>query len=140
MARYDIDKATVRKALPPRREPYWGAPVERGLFVGFRRLDMGGNWVARYHTDDKRHVYQALGTVSPDNDYETAKREARRWRKTVEAGIQTADVETVAEACADYADALRRAKRTTTAADAERRFVRIVDNDPLGKVKLAQLR
>ncbi|MGV8921348.1 MAG: tyrosine-type recombinase/integrase [Pseudomonas sp.] len=140
MARIDIDKARERNALDARREPYWGAPVERGLSVGFRRLEMGGNWVARYHTEDKRHVYQALGTVSVENDYESAKREARRWRKSVDAGVQIAGVETVADACADYVTALRREKRTTTADDAERRFTRIINSDPLGSVRLAQLR
>lgn len=140
MARHDIDKATVRNKLEPRREPYWGAPVERGLFVGFRRLELGGNWVARFHTEDKRHVYQSLGYVSPENDYEAAKREARRWSKTVDAGVGAADVDSVAAACADYVLSLRKAKREKTATDAERRFARTINSDPLGAVKLAKLR
>src|SRR5690606_10014177 len=129
MARYDIDKATVRKALPPRREPYWGAPVERGLFVGFRRLEQGGNWVARYHGDDKRHVYQSLGAVSRDNDYEAAKVAARRWRRAQEAGVQTNRVLTVADVCRDYTDAIKAEGRERTAVDARKRFDRIVYDD-----------
>lgn len=140
MTRESIDKAGVRNRLQSRREPYWGAPVERGLFVGFRRLDMGGNWVARYRTDDGRQTYKALGPVTDENDYDAAKAEARRWRKTVDAGVKSGDVETVADACADYAKALRKAKRETAASDAERRFARTIDADPLGRIKLAQLR
>lgn len=140
MARYELDKAGVRGQLKPRREPYWGAPVERGLYVGFRRLEHGGNWIARYHTDDKAHLYQSLGPVSPDNDYDHAKREARRWRKSIDAGVDTGEVETVAAACAEYVGSLRKEKRETAARDAERRFARTVDPDPLGKVKLTQLR
>lgn len=139
MARQDIDKATVRNKLSPRREPYWGAPVERGLFVGFRRLDHGGNWIARYRIEGGQR-YHALGAATDTNDYENAKREARRWRKAMDAGVNSADVETVAAACADYVDTLRREKRESAADDAERRFARTVDGDPLGKVKLSQLR
>ena len=81
MACESIDKAGLRNRLQPRREPYWGPPVERGLYVGFRRLDMGGNWVARYRSDDGGQVYKALGPVTEENDYDAAKTEARRWRK-----------------------------------------------------------
>jgi site-specific recombinase XerD len=137
---HELHKASARERLVERREPYWGPPVERGLFVGFRRLRHGGNWIARYRNEDGKQVYQALGTVSTERDYESATKEARRWRKSVDAGIQTREVETIADACADYVKTLRRAKREKTAADAEKRFARIVDQDALGKVKLANLR
>jgi integrase len=140
MARESIDKAGTRNRLQPRREPYWGAPVERGLYVGFRRLDLGGNWVARYRADDGRQAYKALGPATDENDYDAAKAEARRWRKTVDAGVRAGDVETVADACADYVKALRKTKRDKAADDAERRFARTVDADPLGRIKLAQVR
>ena len=29
----DITRKGARNELKPRREPYWGAPIERGLFV-----------------------------------------------------------------------------------------------------------
>ncbi|MCD9026693.1 tyrosine-type recombinase/integrase [Luteimonas sp. BDR2-5] len=140
MPRENIDRAGVRNRLRPRREPYWGAPVERGLYVGFRRLAFGGNWVARYYNDDGRQAYKALGPVSDENNYDVAKSEARRWRKSVDAGVTTGEVDTVAEACADYVRALRNAGREAAAADAERRFARVIDADPLGNIKLARLR
>lgn len=140
MGREAIDRAGVRARLAPRREPYWGPPIERGLFVGFRRVAMGGNWVARYRTDEGGQAYKALGPATEANDYEVAKRAARAWRKSVDAGVAAGDVETVAAACADYVAALRKAKREKAAADAERRFARTIDNDPLGAVKLEKLR
>jgi len=139
MARHDIDKSTVRNRLEPRREPYWGAPVERGLFVGFRRLSLGGNWVARYHKEDRTHVYQALGPVTAENDYENAKREARRWRKTVDAGVQTDRLLTVADVCRDYTGAIEAEGRTRAAADARKRFDRIVYSDPIGNLRADKL-
>src|SRR5690625_1886638 len=106
MARPEIDKAGVRNRLEPRREPYWGAPVERGLYVGFRRLDMGGNWIGRYRNDEGKQVYQSLGQVTPENDYEAAKRAARRWRTSLEAGVKVDPTLTVSDVCDQYADAM----------------------------------
>lgn len=139
MARHDIDKAGVRNKLEPRREPYWGSPVERGLFVGFRRLDKGGNWVARYRTEEGQK-YRALGAATDTNDYAEACKAARRWKKEMDAGVKTHDVITVGEACRAYMDQLRRDGREETALDVEQRFNRTVFADPLGKVKLSALR
>ena len=140
MARHAIDKATVRSKLPQRREPYWGAPVERGLFVGFRRLEQGGNWIARFRTPEAKQAYHSLGQATADHDYDWAKQEARRWRKALEAGIKPDEVDTVADACNAYVEQLKRDKRERTATDAEKRFQRTIHSDPLGKVKLAHLR
>lgn len=139
MARNDIDKATVRNKLAPRREPYWGAPVERGLYVGFRRLAQGGNWIARYHTEDRRHVYHSLGPVSAENDYEAAARAAKRWRRTVDAGVQADRVLTVADVVDQYADALEAEGRAAAAIDARKRFQRTVHGDALGKLRADKL-
>lgn len=139
MARFEIDKAGTRNKLEPRREPYWGAPVERGLFVGFRRLEQGGNWIARYRTEDGKQVYQSLGAVSQENDYEAAKREARRWRRSADAGIQTDRILTVADVCTDYTKALEADGRHRSSLDARKRFDRIVHDDEIGKIRADKL-
>lgn len=139
MARPDIDKARVRNELEPRREPYWGAPVERGLFVGFRRLEQGGNWVARYRNEEGRQVYRALGPVTPTNDYEAAKQEARRWRRSVDDGVLVDRTLTVADVCSQYADALEAEGRLRAAHDSRKRFRRIVEDDPIGKIRAEKL-
>lgn len=139
MARHDIDKAGVRNKLQPRREPYWGAPVERGLFVGFRRLEQGGNWIARYRNDEGRQVYNALGQVTPAYDYEAAKRDARQWSRAVVAGVRTDTLLTVADVCRDYTKAMAAEGRERSSVDATKTFNRIVYNDPIGKVRADKL-
>ena len=139
MARESIDKAGVRNRLQPRREPYWGPPVERGLYVGFRRLDMGGNWIGRYRGHDGKQVYKSLGPVTAENDYETVKREARRWMRAVDAGVQTDRIVTVADVCRDYTAAMEAAGRTRAATDARKRFDRIVYDDPIGELRADKL-
>lgn len=139
MARPDIDKKRVRDDLAPRREPYWGAPVERGLFVGFRRLELGGNWVARYRNEEGKQVYRALGPVTTANDYEAAKQEARRWRRSVDEGVVVDRLLTVADVCRDYADAMDAEGRTRAAHDNRKRFRRIVEDDPIGKIRADKL-
>lgn len=138
MARFEIDKASVRNKLKPRRSPYWGPPVERGLYVGFRKLERGGTWIARYRTDDGQK-YSSLGLVSATNDYEAAKREARRWRRKVDAGVQTDRVLTVSDVCNDYADALEAEGRERSAIDARKMFDRIIHRDPIGKIRADKL-
>lgn len=138
MARFEIDKAGVRNKLEPRRSPYWGPPVERGLYVGFRKLERGGTWIARYRTDDGQK-YNSLGLVSATNDYEAAKREARRWARIVEAGVQADRPLTVADVCRDYVEAMKAEGRERAATDARKRFDRQVYNDPIGKVRADKL-
>lgn len=139
MARFAIDKATIRNGLEPRREPYWGAPVERGLYVGFRRLEQGGNWIARYRGEDGRQSYQSLGPVTQANDYEAAKVAARRWQRSLEAGVQTDRIVTVADVCRDYTAALAAEGRERAATDSSKRFDRIVYADPIGKLRADKL-
>lgn len=138
MARHDIDKASVRNKLEPRRDPYWGAPVERGLYVGFRRLEQGGTWIVRYRTDDGQR-FKSLGHVTAQNDYEAAKSEARRWRRIMDAGVQTDRPLTVADVCAEYTAAIKAEGRERTATDARKRFDRIVYDDPIGKIRADKL-
>lgn len=141
MPRFAIDKASVRNKLSARREPYWGAPVERGLFVGFRKSEGGwGSWVARFHDEDRRHRYNSLGPVSAENDYEAAKSAARRWAKALAAGVETKDVRTIADACAEYVKDRRTVKGEATARDAEARFEREIDNHAIAKLPLDRVR
>lgn len=140
MARYSIDKSGTRKALEPRREPYWGAPIERGLYLGFRKLETGGGtWVARCYSDG-RHRYHSVGYADGvEHDY--AVKVARDWAKTLRDGIDTANApQTVAEVCREYVEDRRQEKGEANARDAEYRYKRTVYNNPIGRVKLAKLR
>lgn len=148
MARKDIDKARVRNGLAPRREPYWGTPIGRGLFLGFRKLDDGGTWIARQRDDDGDQKYKSLGRVDAV-PYEDAVKAAHAWAKQVGDGVDTSEVQTVADACRAYVANRRRAKGDANADDAEGRFrravfgkkaVKLEKGGTLGDLKLAKIR
>ncbi|MGH8116588.1 MAG: tyrosine-type recombinase/integrase [Rhodanobacteraceae bacterium] len=136
--RYAIDKARARDRLQPRREPYWGAPLSRGLFLGFRKLATGGTWIARYH-DDGQHRYHSLGYVDAVT-YDEAVAAARAWAKAANAGVDTTKVRTVADVCREYIEDRRREKGDTAANAIEGHFRRYVFDAPIGKTKLDRVR
>lgn len=135
-----IHKAAVRKALRPRREPYWGPPLARGHFVGYRRIADGeGSWIARARGEDGHQRYKSLGLATAVFDYDAACKEARRWFTDLEAGVSDEAI-TVAQACREYVEDRRREKGEASARDAERRFVRTVYDTELGRRPLSKIR
>ena len=139
MARFEIDKARVRNRLDVRREPYWGAPIARGLFIGYRKLEQGGTWIARWRDDDGKQRYQSIGHAD-STPYDDAVKAAHAWAKQRDAGIDTSEVQTVADACKAYVKDRRREKGDANADDAEGRFMRTVYQHAIGNVKLTKLR
>lgn len=133
----DLSKVGERERLKARREPHWQR-LRTGCFLGFRPSKRGGKgtWIARaYDEDASKYRVKSLGdfgTLSGNEMFAAAKREAEALAELVEAGGEVrAKIETVADACRDYAKGRP---------EAESRFKRYVYNDPLGKVKLAKLR
>ncbi|ROO25621.1 tyrosine-type recombinase/integrase [Salinisphaera japonica] len=139
VARYEIDKAGVRKKLPPRREPYWGAPLDRGLYLGFRKLAAGGTWIARLHSEGAKHRHKSLG-YSDAITHDQAVKAARAWARSLEAGVDTTRIKTVSDACRDYVKDRRREKGESNVADTAGRFRRTVYGDPIGEIELSKLR
>ena len=136
----EIHLSSIRKGLKPRREPYWGAPIARGEFIGFRKLDAeSGTWIARMRNEGGHQVYRSLGRVSEAFDFDKAKEAARLWFKLRESGISD-DVLTVADACRQYVEDRKREKGAATAHDAEMRFKRTIYDNPIGARALAKLR
>lgn len=133
----DLSKVGERERLKVRREPHWQR-LRAGCFLGFRPSKRGGKgtWIARaYDEDARRYQVKSLGDFGtlPGNEmFAAAKKEAEALAELVEAGGEIrAKVETVADACREYAE---------TRPEAESRFTRYVYGDPLAKVKLAKLR
>ncbi len=136
----EIHKVGVRKALRPRREPYWGPPLARGRYVGFRKIADGkGSWIARAREEDGHQRYKSLGIATPALGYDAACKEARRWFADLEAGVSDEAI-TVAQACREYVDDRRREKGTSSARDAEMRFARTVYDTELGRRPLSKVR
>src|SRR5258708_9350869 len=133
---HDISKTSVRNVLDPRREPYWQR-LETGMYIGFRKLEAGaGTWIARRRNDEGSQEYRALGTVAA---YDDAVKLAREWFAARDAGVSRQGM-TVKEACEHYVKHLRIHKSAASAADAEGRFRRLVNDAKIGKVDLAKLR
>lgn len=130
-----IQRSSERKALTPRREPYW-ARIETGAYLGFRKLDDGtGTWVARWRDESGGQKYNSLGAQP---DYDTAARKAREWFDQCKGG--STEVVDVAEACRRYVEDRRREKGEATAKDAEGRFKRHVYSTKFGRLALSALR
>lgn len=139
MARENIDKARVRARLIARREPYWGPRIARGLFIGFRKLENGGTWIARLRDEDGRQRYTSIGHADA-TPYDDAVKSAHAWARQVDAGVDTSEVQTVKDACEAYVEDRRREVGDANADDADGRFKRNVYGHAIGKIKLAKLR
>lgn len=138
-----LDTKTGREALRPRREPYW-SKVAAGRFLGFRRLEIGGTWVARYRSDDGSQHYRALGELTPCFGYDEARAAADAWFRDLDRGVtgflDDGTPATVATACSRYLDDRRRTRGPANARDAERRFARTIDGTALAALPLARVR
>jgi integrase len=131
----DISKATHRRKLRPRSEPYW-RKLAAGKALGVRIGRHGESWVARLTVDGKK-TYQALTEA---NDYDEAERVARTWFDQQVAGIVHGA--TVEDAARRYVDAVKTAKGEDTRAtkDAAAIMRRHCYGTAFGAIKLADLR
>lgn len=138
---YRLHLSKDRNALKPRREPYWGAPLARGQYVGLRKINADtSTWIARYRDDELRQNYKSLGIVSATFDFDQAKAKAEEWIKLLAAGVKPSDVTTVADACRRYVEERKASKSAACSHDAEKRFERTVYEATFGKKLLAKLR
>lgn len=137
----EIHKVGVRNALDPQREPYWGAPIRAGRYLGVRKLIDGTcRWIARARDDEGKQHYRALGQATRQFDYNAAKNAAEAWFKDFDVGVNTDPRTTVAHACKEYVKELRAEGRESTAADTEIRFKATIYEHTIAKAPLAKLR
>lgn len=135
-----IDRVETRAKLKPRRDPYWHR-VAQGRHIGYRRLNASsiGTWLARFY-DGETYQYKPLGDFAQLGEkqrFDAAKSAGDEWFRHLDRGGSTENV-TVREACALYVEHLRVEKSEAAARDAQARFRRHVDTDPLGAVELAR--
>ncbi|MBU7590544.1 MAG: tyrosine-type recombinase/integrase [Sphingopyxis terrae] len=133
----DLSKVGNRERLKVQREPHWQR-LRAGCFLGFRPSKRGGKgaWIARvYDEDASRYQVKSLGDFGmlPGNEmFAAAKKEAEKLAELVESGGEIrAKIETVADACREYAK---------DRPEAEQRFRRYVYEDSIAKLKLDKLR
>lgn len=133
----DLSKVGERERLKAQREPHWQR-LRAGCFLGLRPSKRGGKgtWIARaYDEDAGKYRVKSLGdfgTLPGNAIFAAAKKEAEKLAELVESGGEVrAKIETVADACKEYAK---------TRPEAGHRFRRYVYGDPIAKVKLDKLR
>lgn len=133
----DLSKVGSRERLKAEREPHWQR-LRTGCFLGFRPSKRGGKgtWIARaYDEDSGKYRVKSLGdfgTLAGNEMFAAAKKATEAMAELVESGGEVrAKIETVADACRDYAK---------TRPEAGHRFRRYVYSDPIAKVKLEKLR
>ena len=136
----NIDTVARREQLSPKREPYW-SKLSAGVYVGYRRLEVGGTWIARVRHNGKQE-YRALGdlaTLEPRGQYDEASRLVREWAQHLTGGGLN-EVKTVRSACEAYVAHLRSNKREKAANDAQARFANyVLDNERFASTELAKL-
>jgi integrase len=125
-----IDTPTKRNRLAPRREPYWHKIIT-GRYIGFRRTEDGGAWIARL-TRDRRSVYEALGGDGVLT-YDQAVEKAMEWF-THAAGVEDHHYR-VSDAIDDYVDHLKVNNSEAASQDARKRL----DNHLTDKIKATEL-
>ncbi|MGS0756201.1 hypothetical protein ACVBEH_17095 [Roseateles sp. GG27B] len=134
-----------RAALKPRRDPYWSM-IRKGCYLGYRKMTPNsvGAWTARYLDGlTNKQQRKTLGDFSerPDNQrYDAAKKAAQEWFDHLTKG-GSADVFTVADACAKYVEHLRDEKKgARTIDETQARFDSfILDDKRFAKLELAKL-
>jgi integrase len=136
MLDHDLSKKSTLNALEARREPYWNrVQGVDGLYLGYRKLAVGGTWVARWRTDEKKQKTHSLGSGPT---YDQAVNEAKEWARNLSGGVEAVDL-TVGDICRGYIE-WKKTDKAETAKDAEGRFKRLVYGKPIGKVLLTKLK
>ncbi|MDP2323369.1 MAG: hypothetical protein Q8N51_04980, partial [Gammaproteobacteria bacterium] len=133
-----IDTKTGRDKLEVRREPHW-LKLTSGRYLGFRKTDGSGFWIARYRDRTGKQKYSSLGELG-HMDYDAAAKAASEWLTTLDSPrAATAKTGTVKAACAAYVANLEILGRPAAAKDAKKRFAQLVDEDRIGGTKLDRL-
>jgi integrase len=129
-----IDSARKRATLKHQKHPYWHR-IKTGQFIGFYAPPNGpGTWHARL-IQNRKPISQAL-RLDGSADYDLAVDAALEWFRTV---IETEDRHyTIANAIADYVDALRIRNSPAAAKETDDRLRKHV-SDSLRKIELATL-
>jgi integrase len=142
MSRHEIDKVTVRESddLKVRRDPYWGAPPAKGLFIGFRKTDAdgGGTWIARQLDRKGKQKFQALGSVAHVT-YHDAIATAIKWGRNVLDGIGKSEVKTIRDLCHAYVEHNRQKKGEDNALALARNYKNHVLGHKIADIKVKDI-
>jgi len=119
-----IDTPAARKRLAVRREPHWHQ-LRKGGYLGYRRTDTGGTWLARWRSPAGRQEYRALGALDDHDDalrFNVAARLASEWFEACARPDAPTRRLTVEAACDHYLAHVIAEKGERTAADPRMRI------------------
>ncbi len=150
---YQIDKASVREKLPPRREPYW-TTLGKGRALGFRKSESGirtwmGRWTepeAQIGQSRPKYLSEALGPVDDRMSHSQAVKAAttycqscdREWTART-TGALDPNIDTVEAVCRAYIENLRAEKGEHAAYDAEQKLKKAIYGCEFGRVRRREL-
>lgn len=139
-----FQKVVDRKALPPRRDPYW-MKLSQGNYLGYRKMesDSEGTWTARsYDSLSGQQRRQPLGDFSeypPSERFDLAKKAAEDWFAHIGKGGALGTY-TITSACDAYVDHLISRGKESSAADAKARFESyVLDDAQFANLELTKL-
>lgn len=108
-----IDSRAARLKLAIQAEPHW-MKITKGCYLGYRRNQQGGTWVARFRDETGGQKYSSLGPADDALDadgltalsFEQAQKKAQEWFQLVANGGTRSkrSAYTVADCIADYLD------------------------------------
>lgn len=141
-----IVNRTGRAKLAVRRDPYWHLIAE-SQHLGYRRMEQGGTWIARYYTREHGRRFQSLGMaddLAPANgthvlSFQQAQEAAQGWFASVTRadanGVHIGPYR-VADAAQDWLDKWDGSERSkaTSAANVKHWIL-----PTLGTIELAKL-
>lgn len=138
-----IDRVDTRAKLEIRRDPYWYR-LAQGRYIGFRKMTRGkpGTWLARFY-DGEKYIYPDAGigdfsSLPEGEQFDAARKATEEWFKNLELGVSPKS-STVKAACGAYVEKQRIEKSEGAAMDAQGRFTRLVNDDPIARLELAKL-
>lgn len=136
MASINLTTELGRDRLKVRKEPYF-LKIGKRRFLGFRRTELGGTWIARY-TVGVQKTHHAIGKESQYPEYEEALKAALLWFGAATMEEQPLTGYTVGQAIGDYLRELKLRKgekaRVNAAWSAEKWIL-----PSLGKIPVAKL-
>lgn len=117
-----LDSRTARLRLAARPEPYWRL-ITKGCYLGYRRGQSGGSWIARWRAPAGNQLHRALGAADDTLDadglnalsFAQAQDKARNWFEGIAARTvlgRAPGPYTVAACMADYISWLTDAKKS----------------------------
>lgn len=136
-----LERVEVRDRLALRRDPYYKG-LSEGRSIGYRKLSAStpGTWLARYYDGEKYKPYPLgdFAELEAKARYDAAKRAAEDWFRHLDMGGSTRR-HTVKSSCEDRVNNRRTEKSEAAANDAEGRYKRLVNDDPIAEIELSKL-